>query len=727
MYGGSDFQQLQDSPYHSDASAPAPKTPRVLACNHCQHRKVKCNRVFPCNNCIKANVPCVPSTPAPARKRRAPNALLQERIKNLEALLEQYTSQDSPKQSSDTNGLTPHDPMELSARSSPAQSNGHGAQTPTGPGKLVVRNGGYKFLDSYIWGRIHENISEMRHILDEDTSDEENCHPTDSPAPHEDDDLLLARTSALSINDQAPLPFQILRLWQVFLERVNPVTKMIHTPTTEHLVIGAMTNHSDISHKNRALLYAIYLVSAVTLTGEEAMTMLGLHKDEALQIFTQGLKMALNKVNFLRNYDMVVLQALVLYLIALEGRSNHDAVWVLSGVVIRIAHKMGVHRDGETLGLTPFDTEMRRRVWWRIVILDCMYAATSGMNPTLLPLGCDTKLPHNINDAEFSPESKVIQSKQGTTEMAFALILYEIVHFVKDHQMTDFEHLLLGGQDVEPGTPEYDLYHESLGKLEHLADEFDKKMSEVEKQYCDPTGGPLHVFALALRPHILREVRTMATPMDETPEWGTEVMNSHDNFFRIWLAHNENEFALHDLIANGPFAYSSKSHFHFDSLIFLAGQLVHRSPVGPFTERTWSLFHRFYRDHEELWNLSQLKNFQLARLLLKAWEPRQRALEQLGTPFEVPECVQKLRIVVSQTGLSWMSPREIPFQPTNGGGLGGMDQMQMDANGSVSTDVFQSPTMAGDWSMAGNLPTMDSMDTQTPVLPIFGFFNSTTW
>jgi hypothetical protein len=90
---------------------------------------------------------------------------------------------------------------------------------------------------------------------------------------------------------------------------------MIHTPTTEHLVIGAMTNHSDISHKNRALLYAIYLVSAVTLTGEEAMTMLGLHKDEALQIFTQGLKMALNKVNFLRNYDMVVLQALVLYLV----------------------------------------------------------------------------------------------------------------------------------------------------------------------------------------------------------------------------------------------------------------------------------------------------------------------------------------------------------------------------------------------------------------------------
>jgi hypothetical protein len=28
----------------------------------------------------------------------------------------------------------------------------------SGPGKLVVKNGGYKFLDSYIWGTIHDNV-----------------------------------------------------------------------------------------------------------------------------------------------------------------------------------------------------------------------------------------------------------------------------------------------------------------------------------------------------------------------------------------------------------------------------------------------------------------------------------------------------------------------------------------------------------------------------------------
>lgn len=48
---------------------------------------------------------------------------------------------------------------EVSARSSPAAYNGSpGPMSGPGPGKLVVKNGGYKFLDSYIWSTIHENV-----------------------------------------------------------------------------------------------------------------------------------------------------------------------------------------------------------------------------------------------------------------------------------------------------------------------------------------------------------------------------------------------------------------------------------------------------------------------------------------------------------------------------------------------------------------------------------------
>ncbi|RGP67728.1 transcription factor [Fusarium sporotrichioides] len=713
----SNSHQSQDVPNDSDGSIQ--KRQRVLACTYCQQRKIKCNRIFPCSNCIKANLNCIPSKPTPVRKRRTPNVLLQERIKKVEALLEQYTLQGSP---AETTSVPTHESLDFSPSASPAPSNGVSNPISFGTGRLVVKNGGYKFLDSRVWGTIYDNLEEMRHILDQETSDDETCPSRASPPTHEDVDLLLATASSSTLGDNLPLPFQILRLWQVFLNRVNPLSKMIHGPSTEQLIISAMTNPVDMPHKSRALLFSICLASVVSLSKDEAKSMLDLHKNEAIQRFTDGLKTALNKVNYLRNYDMAILQALVLYLISLQGRSNHDAVWVLSGAVIRIAHKMGVHRDGENLGLTPFETEIRRRVWWQIVALDSMYAATSGMRPTSLLSGADTKKPQNVNDIDFSPDSVAIQSQEGPTEMAFVMIVYEIISFISEHQMTDFEHLLLGGLCAEPGTPEGEVYQAALQELRGLVDEFGNRLSDVEKRYCDRSGGPIHAMALFLRPHIMEEGRIMSTPMAETPEWGTELQNPKDNFFRIWLAHNEGAIRMYEMASQGNFLWAFKTHFHLDSLLFLAGQLVKRSPVGPFAERTWRLFDNFYRYHEELWDVTHKLHLQLARLLLKSWEIREQTLQKIEAPVDIPIFIPKLKIELLQAGLFRTSQTTLPSNNLNDDTQGCyVDNLQFGDN--VPTDLMQNPAIPFDWSM---MDEQQIMDTQNPALPIFAFFNNTS-
>ncbi|KAH7174395.1 fungal-specific transcription factor domain-containing protein [Fusarium flagelliforme] len=696
-------QAFQDSPNDSDTSVQ--KRQRVLACTHCQQRKIKCNRVFPCSNCAKANLTCVPSKPTPIRKRRTPNVLLQERIKKVEALLEQYTLQGSPGQSSSA----AQDGTDFSPSASPAPSNGTPNQATPGSGRLVVKNGGYKFLDSCVWGTIHDNLEEMRNILDQETSDEETCPSRASPVPLEDVDLLLAKTASSNIGDNLPLPFQILRLWQVFLNRVNPLTKMIHGPSTESLIISAMTDPMDMPHKSRALLFSICLISVVSLSKDEAKSMLDLQKNEAIQKFTNGLKVALNKVNYLRNYDMATLQALVFYLLSLQGRSNHDAVWVLSGAVIRIAHKMGLHRDGEILGLSPYETEIRRRVWWQIVTLDSMYATTSGIKPTSLLSAADTKMPQNVNDTDFSTESAMIQPREGGTEMSFLMIIFELIKFISDHQASDFEHLLLGGVGAEPGTPEYQTYQEALQELRGLVDEFDLTLAEAEKKYCDQSGGPLNALTLFLRPHIIKEGRIMATSMEEAPEWGTEVRTPKDNFFRIWLAHNEGVLEVYKMSNQGSYLWAFKAHFHLDALLFLASQLAERSPLGSFAERTWRVFDGFYHYHEELWNLTQKTHVQLARLLLKAWELRETTTE---APVDIPVFIPKLKMALLQAGLCWPNQSATIPQSLDEGSL--MNDMQ---SGEVPVDM---PTMPLDWSMADD---QQLMDAQNPALPIFAFFN----
>ncbi|KPM35010.1 hypothetical protein AK830_g11570 [Neonectria ditissima] len=98
------------------------KTMRVLACVLCQQRKKKCDRSSPCSNCIKLKAVCIPSTPAPPRKRRRPNQELLERLARCEALLRHCTCLQaslSDKTPSEQSSVVSNDSPEADQTSSP--------------------------------------------------------------------------------------------------------------------------------------------------------------------------------------------------------------------------------------------------------------------------------------------------------------------------------------------------------------------------------------------------------------------------------------------------------------------------------------------------------------------------------------------------------------------------------------------------------------------------------
>lgn len=45
-------------------------------------------------------------------------------------------------------------------------------------------------------------------------------------------------------------------------------------------------------------------------------------------------------------------------------------VWVRIGLTMRAAQTFGLHRDGSPRGLSPFEVEMRRRVWFALCAFD---------------------------------------------------------------------------------------------------------------------------------------------------------------------------------------------------------------------------------------------------------------------------------------------------------------------------------------------------------------------
>lgn len=155
----------------------------------------------------------------------------------------------------------------------------------------------------------------MREIIEDEEMIDDPCTPADSQVSDLNAGLVLTDTSTTNLEELHPQPAHVFRLWQIFLERVNPLTKVIHVPSVQPMLVEAASSRANIPRNIEALLFSIYLLAAVALTEEECIERFGYTKDEAYGRFSKGCRSALMRIGILKNYDLVVLQAMVLFLV----------------------------------------------------------------------------------------------------------------------------------------------------------------------------------------------------------------------------------------------------------------------------------------------------------------------------------------------------------------------------------------------------------------------------
>jgi len=85
---------------------------------------------------------------------------------------------------------------------------------------------------------------------------------------------------------------------------------------------------------------------------------------------------------------------------------------------------LGLHRDGERLGLSPFHSEIRRRLWWHLLSRDSRAGEDYGLeNTNSLLRTTEVNLPTNIDDTDLYPGVQQLPApKVGWTAMTFSLI-----------------------------------------------------------------------------------------------------------------------------------------------------------------------------------------------------------------------------------------------------------------------------------------------------------------
>ena len=183
-----------------------------------------------------------------------------------------------------------------------------------------------------------------------------------------------------------------LEFWELYKENVDPLVKVLHIPSIEPTLLDAFTHPEKVSKGLECLMFSIYYGAVTSTLAEVCQEKWGVTRESLLTKYRFGLEQALARANFLFCDEIVILQAFVLFLMLLRRNDDARKIWTLTGLVVRIAQSLGVHRDGSHFGLAPFEIEMRRRLWWQVCILDARASEDHGCDPTIVEAQFDTKM-----------------------------------------------------------------------------------------------------------------------------------------------------------------------------------------------------------------------------------------------------------------------------------------------------------------------------------------------
>ncbi|KAJ4292941.1 hypothetical protein N0V88_005604 [Collariella sp. IMI 366227] len=444
---------IPDSALTPDSDQPSSKLQRpqrVLACVSCQQRKVKCNRRFPCDTCIRAGTQCVPATVPRQRRRRFPERELLARLRGYEDLLRQHHIAFEPLHPP-TGETATTAAAETKLAKTPAKEKVGDTEAARSPETPEQNKAGRNLWNAISLQENHDAHGDDGSIHDDDKFDDtgflsgrDDLHGAvikkawdHAYRDHDASDHHLLFGSPASNNVDLttlhPDQTKIFRLWQIYLDNVDPLLKVTHTPSLQARIIEAVGDLTALDAPSEALMFSIYCVAILSLDEERCRTLFG-PKRELLTGYRFACRQALINCRVLRTDDHDTLVALFLYL---ESENASCA--------------------------TALEAEMRRRLWWALVIFD------SRIDFELLPGTKSTPQPSHVRP----------------TEALYVVVRGELGEFIRhspfylnfiDPLLTSFADAkgTLGGRDLP---------------------DLQKALEDSHLRYCDPDN-PLHFMTI---------------------------------------------------------------------------------------------------------------------------------------------------------------------------------------------------------------------------------------
>ena len=247
---------------------------------------------------------------------------------------------------------------------------------------------------------------------------------------------------------------------------------------------------------------------------------------------------------------------------------------------MRLGRRMGLHRDGTLLGLSPFETEMRRRVWWHIVHVDSRTSDYSGTKRSMdLFLG-DAKMPLNVEDEDLNPDMvNPPPERTGITTIVLCLIRCEVMDLLREFtpQLSDdvrWENL----SSTKLTLPEKD------SMINQLEDTFEKRYL----RYYDPSN-PLHHLSTLMARYSVCKMKLYAHSPRQFASCGVTVpQTSRDIIFTNGMKSLEYGNSMHSNQILRKFMWQIGTGYVWDTLLYVLIEARHRK-IGPEVDHMWQL------------------------------------------------------------------------------------------------------------------------------------------
>lgn len=308
------------------------------------------------------------------------------------------------------------------------------AEIPGTPDRVKVENDTTSYTSSSHWTSILDGIAELRDQLEQIPTEPQPRNPglVEMPGP----DILFGRqrhATQREILSGMPTRTEADTLVDAYFSTMHMSPTILHKPTFLREYAQFWEHPFETPIMWLGLLFSIFSLAT------RFQNILSEYEDVDLN--PARTSMVLARIDFYReklvqclvlaNYfkcPPYTIETFLQYFITEYFRSQDSqfGTWMVVGMTVRMAFRMGYHRDPSRFSnIPPFKAEMRRRIWAMVVQLDLMSSSQIGLPRMIQPSMHDVMEPRNLTDEDLSEDMTELPPSRPDTEatvMLYALI-----------------------------------------------------------------------------------------------------------------------------------------------------------------------------------------------------------------------------------------------------------------------------------------------------------------